>query len=703
MSSPIKRKILPFTAIVGQEDMKKALILNAVNPAIGGVLIRGDKGTAKSTAVRALSEVLPEIGVMKNCLFNCNPKNEEEMCESCRKRDDKDDYTRRKVKIVNLPLGATEDRVVGTIDIEKAIKEGTKAIEPGILAEVNRGILYVDEINLLDDHVADILLDSAAMGVNVVEREGISLSHPAKFILIGTMNPEEGELRPQLLDRFGLQVSVEGILDPDLRMDIVRTAELFERDPESYYDLFAEKQDALRDKVESAIIILPQTEISDKLVRLIVDACISLGIKTHRAEITIMRTSKTLAALDGRRTVSDGDVREAMKLAFPHRMRRKPFEEPELDEKMLDDFFDNRNDDLPDDGEGTSEGEPAGCEPENSVNDSEPGKTDERTENDGGDDNNDTGNGNPESSGRGSHDKGLNNGCGMDKSPEKVFSAGNPVDPAKIKSISVKDRLKRRNPGGKRTETLSSTGHYSSSRRSSSGLDLAFDATLRAAAPYQNQRHLGSVAVRIHKSDLMEKIRVGKVSAACVFVVDASGSMGAMKRMESAKGAVMAMLGDSYINRDRVGLVAFKGDKADLLLPICSSVDLAGKFLEELPTGGRTPLSAGLFKGLEALLREKRRNNGTIPMLVCITDGRSNRSVSGNIKDELIQISEEIRNNGIHAVFIDTENPGDNFLKMQLGYCKMMAESSGGSYYSLADLSPESLYSIVSSEMDYLN
>nr|WP_245543514.1 magnesium chelatase subunit D family protein [Methanoplanus limicola] len=685
--------------------MKKALLLNAVNPAIGGVLIRGDKGTAKSTAVRALSEVLPEISVMKNCPFNCNPENEEEMCESCRKRDGRDDYTIRQVKIVNLPLGATEDRVVGTIDIEKAIKEGTKAVEPGILAEVNRGILYIDEVNLLDDHVADILLDSAAMGVNVVEREGISLSHPSKFILIGTMNPEEGELRPQLLDRFGLQVTVEGILNPDLRMNIVRAAELFERDPEGYCALFSEMQDKLREIIVSAKKILPVTEISDEKIRLIVDTCISLGIKTHRAEITIMRTAKTVAALDGRKTVSDEDIREAMKLALPHRMRRKPFEEPELDEEMLDDLFNNRNDDHPDDEKAPPESRTSGSEPEKSVNsgDNRKSGTEEKSENSGNSGGADSNNGNSGNSGREPSENSCGDISGEANSSEKIHLAGEPVDSDKIKYISVRDRLKRRNSGGKRSESLSSTGHYRSSKSSSSGLDLAFDATLRAAAPYQNQRSSAGIAVSINKSDLMEKVRVGKVSAACVFVVDASGSMGAMNRMESAKGAVMSMLGDSYINRDRVGLVAFKGDKADLLLPLCSSVDLAKKSLEELPTGGRTPLSAGLFKGLETLLREKRKNSRIMPMLVCITDGRSNRSLSGNIKEELVKVSEEIRSNGIHAVFIDTENSENNFLKMQIGYCKMLAEHSGGSYYSLAELSRDSLYDIASSEIDLLN
>ncbi len=340
MPHHVRRNVLPFTAIIGQEMMKQALLLNAINPKIGGVLIRGDKGTAKSTAVRALAEVLPEIDVVRDCRFNCSPSEEPEMCDICYERTntrEMPDAVTRRVRVVDLPLGVTEDRVVGTMDVERALKEGIKAIEPGILADVNRGILYIDEINLLDDHVADVLLDSAAMGVNVVEREGISLSHPAKFILIGTMNPEEGELRPQLLDRFGLQVSVEGLDDATQRMEIIRAAENFESDPELFRKEYEERQEALREAVRNAQALLPSVTISDELVKLTVETCISMGVRTHRAEITIVRAAKTIAAYNGRDEVTVGDVREAMELALPHRMRRKPFEEPKLDRDQLDD------------------------------------------------------------------------------------------------------------------------------------------------------------------------------------------------------------------------------------------------------------------------------------------------------------------------------------------------------------------------------
>jgi magnesium chelatase subunit D len=342
MAHHIRKNILPFTAIVGQDQMKQALILNAINQRIGGVLIRGEKGTAKSTAVRALAEILPVIEIIKGCPFNCNPANGQELCDICNEKiesGEKVETLQKKVQVITLPLGSTEDRVIGTIDIERAIKEGIKALEPGILAAVNRGILYIDEVNLLDDHVVDVLLDSAAMGVNVVEREGISLSHPAKFILIGTMNPEEGELRPQMLDRFGLQVTVEGIADVDDRVAIVRVADEFEVDPHAFMEKYDAEQKRLTEKIVTAKKILPRVKISDEIVRRIAQTCVDMGVMTHRAEITIVRTAKTIAAFNGREEVTVEDVREAMALALPHRMRKKPFEDPRVDQQKINDMM----------------------------------------------------------------------------------------------------------------------------------------------------------------------------------------------------------------------------------------------------------------------------------------------------------------------------------------------------------------------------
>ncbi len=289
-------KTMPFTSIVGQEEMKSALILNAINPRIGGVLIRGDKGTAKSTAVRALADLLEEMPVVDGCPFNCNPHNPEEMCDLCYDKDQQGQIklAKQRTPVVDLPLGATEDRVVGSLDVERAIKEGIKALEPGILAAANRGILYIDEVNLLDDHVADVRLDVAASGVNVVEREGVSVAHPSRFMLVGTVNPEEGELRPQLLDRFGLQVNVAGIEDVDQRMEIARRAENFESHPEEFAKEYKNAQEALCSSISAARGLLESVIMDDAHLRTIASTCVDLGVKTHRAEIVISRTAGPL-------------------------------------------------------------------------------------------------------------------------------------------------------------------------------------------------------------------------------------------------------------------------------------------------------------------------------------------------------------------------------------------------------------------------
>lgn len=334
----LKRRTIPFTAIVGQDEMKFALLLNAINPRIGGVLIRGDKGTAKSTAVRALADLLEEIPVVEGCPFNCDPGNPEQMCDLCYENylHGQNKVAERRMPVVDLPLGATEDRVVGSLNVERAIKEGIKALEPGILAAANRGILYIDEVNLLDDHVADVLLDSAAMGVNVVEREGVSVAHPSKFILVGTMNPEEGEIRPQLLDRFGLQVSVAGIEDVDKRMEIAKRAERFDADPDGFVEEFQADQAALRCKIARAKETQKDVIMDDGLLKLIAQTCIDLQVKTHRAEIVISRTAKTIAAFDGRTDINREDVKQAMQFALAHRMRSRPFEAPTLNRELLE-------------------------------------------------------------------------------------------------------------------------------------------------------------------------------------------------------------------------------------------------------------------------------------------------------------------------------------------------------------------------------
>ncbi|MGL4741176.1 MAG: ATP-binding protein [Sarcina sp.] len=321
--------IYPFTAITGQESMKEGLILNAINQKVGGLLVFGEKGTAKSTAVRAIASLLPEIEVVKGCKFGCDPKSKNTMCQECiEKLDNGIELTveKRKMRVVELPVAATEDRVVGSLDIEEAIKTGNKKFDTGILAEANRGILYVDEINLLDDHIVDLLLDSAAMGVNTVEREGVSYTHPAKFILVATMNPEEGELRPQLLDRFGLSVEVKGLRDPKKRIEIIKLRGAFEDDPKAFLDNYRASEDKLRNEIAKTRDLVSEVTISDELLLLIAKLCIKFDIDGHRGDLTLMKTAMTMAALRGRKEVIVDDIEDVAPMVLFHRMRKLPFE-----------------------------------------------------------------------------------------------------------------------------------------------------------------------------------------------------------------------------------------------------------------------------------------------------------------------------------------------------------------------------------------
>ena len=346
--------VFPFTAIVGQERMRRALVLNAISPQIGGVLIRGERGTAKSTAARALAALLPEVAVVEDCNFSCDPVRIDLMCDSCRERFEAGEalpVAPRKTRFVDLPVSATEDRVVGTLDIERAIKLGEKHFEPGVLAAANRGLLYVDEVNLLDDHVVDLLLDSAAMGVNVVEREGISFSHPARFILVGTMNPEEGDLRPQLLDRFALCVDIRGILNTDARVDILRRRVDYEQDPDAFEVDWLEAEEMLSERIASARMLLPQVTYDVADLYAIAQLTAEMEVDGHRADIVILKTAMAHAAFEGRDKVCETDILLAAELALPHRLRRQPFEDPQSKMEKLEQRLEQARCSVPGSGE----------------------------------------------------------------------------------------------------------------------------------------------------------------------------------------------------------------------------------------------------------------------------------------------------------------------------------------------------------------
>jgi magnesium chelatase subunit I len=330
--------VFPFTRVVGQEEMKKALLLNIVDPAIGGVLIRGEKGAAKSTIVRSIAHILPSVASVEGCVFHCDPDHPKRMCTQCQSRvsnGEKINTERYQTRVVELPLSATEDRVSGTIDIEHILKKGERRFEPGLLGTANRNVLYVDEVNLLDDHIVDLLLDSAAMGVNYVEREDVSFSHPSRFVLIGTMNPEEGSLRPQLLDRFGLSVTVRGEEDVDHRLEVIKRRLEFDSDPEGYIEDAMPEILEFRDLVRRAIDLLPEVDISDRSMRSAVAVCLNFGIEGHRADITLIRAAKANAALQNRCEVIKEDIYSVAEMAIAHRLKRRSFEEASFNTEEL--------------------------------------------------------------------------------------------------------------------------------------------------------------------------------------------------------------------------------------------------------------------------------------------------------------------------------------------------------------------------------
>ncbi|AAM04316.1 TPA: putative cobaltochelatase [Methanosarcina acetivorans] len=678
----------PFTAIVGQEKMKKALVLNLINPKVGGVLIRGEKGTAKSTAVRALASLLPEIEVVEGCKFKCDPNHTNEFCEECLGKLNAGTLrvSQVKMKVVDLPVSATEDRVVGTLDIEYAIKTGEKRFEPGVLAMAHRGILYVDEINLLDDHLVDVLLDSAAMGVNTIEREGISFTHPANFVLVGTMNPEEGELRPQLLDRFGLCVDIRGINDLSLRVELIKYRLSYEADPEAFAAKWKAAETELCEQILNAKQLLPEVRISDDMLELISQICIDMGVDGHRADLTMMKTSITLAAFYGRTEVTEDDVREAAELTLSHRMRRKPFDnQPEKQDK-LDESIEKQKE---------KQKEKKKEKPENKEekpkNEEEKEKKKEKHEHQNKEQHESPDQQQRQAEGSPPEESESQNAEQPDASTETTFEIG---EIYQVKQLSPEFRKEQRNGSGRRSKTLtrSKKGRYiKSSIPHEKTTDLAFDATLRAAAPFQLTREKKGNSVAIHESDFREKIREKKIGNLVLFVVDASGSMGARQRMVASKGAVLSMLMDAYQKRDKVGLIAFKGESAELLLPPTSSVELAQKYLQEMPTGGKTPLSRGLAKGYEVIKNELRRDPDTCPFMVLISDGRANVSMNGEPPlQETKTIASLFRDRGIQSAVIDTENS-----MIKFGLAQEISSALGANYLALEDLKADSIVDAV--------
>ncbi|MBA3509814.1 MAG: AAA family ATPase [Thermoleophilaceae bacterium] len=601
---PEPRITFPFSAVVGQDDVKLGLLLCAVDPRIGGVLLRGQKGSAKSTLARAVAALMPGDA-----------------------------------PFVELPVGATEDRLVGSIDLQAALTEGRRRFHPGLLAAAHGGVLYVDEVNLLPDHLVDVLLDVAASGVNRVEREGISEAHPSRFVLVGSMNPEEGELRPQLLDRFGLAVDVTASTVPAQRAEAVRRRLAFDADPSSLRTEWAAEEQRLRDRLTAAT----PAAVAPQLVETISALCASVGAEGLRADLVITRAAAALAGWEGRTETTVEDVRRVAPLALAHRRRRSPFEEPGIGDDEIEEA-------LNDAARGPGDGEPGDGEP----GDGEPGD--------------------------GESEPGQQERIAAPDAPTPVI----PLQGGPAGAVSSPSAGRRSTAEGQR-------GRLVGDRAPDGPMGpVALGATVRAAAARRGlspDKERGGVMVEA--SDLREAVRAQRVGNLVVLAVDASGSMGAERRMEAVKGAVIGLLLDAYQRRDRVALVMFRGEGAEVALRPTGSVEVARARLEQLPTGGRTPLAAGLRAALEVAAAASSGPHQ--PLLVVVSDGRATAAPDGTDPVEAaIHAATAVRHQGVASVVVDAETG-----PTRLGLARTIAEAMGARYLTLPELTATTLVSAV--------
>ncbi|WP_025617265.1 VWA domain-containing protein [Salinispora cortesiana] len=670
----------PFSAVLGMADMRLALLLNAVNPAIGGVLVRGEKGTAKSTAVRALAALLPPVVRVAGCRFACDPQTPDPGCPDG-PHPGVPATERRPAALVELPVGAAEDRVVGSLDLERVLADGIRAYEPGLLAAAHRGVLYVDEVNLLHDHLVDLLLDAAAMGRCHVEREGVSVRHAARFLLVGTMNPEEGELRPQFLDRFGLTVEVTASRDPAVRVEVVRRRLDADADPAGFAARWAGEDAAVAGRVADARARLDRVVLTDAALRQIAEVCAAFDVDGMRADIVTARTAVAHAAWQRRDRVSAEDVRVAARLALPHRRRRDPFDPPGLDEQRLDEALNRAQEEHPDDPDdsGTDRGPGDDAGP-----DGDPGGG---TTPDGGP----GGGTGPSGAGGPAGDTGpepdvgaaadIHPGGGADPMadpsgpdrpavaeddapqsthPSRDADSSGVPHPVAAPQLGLRARLftaPGRGEGvpGRRSLARTGRGRTTGARVPAGRLGaLHLPATIRAAVGHQVTRGRAGGPLRIRPADVREAVREGRAGNLVLFVVDASGSMGARQRMSAVKGAVLALLTDAYQRRDKVAVVAFRGAGAQVLLPATASVLAASTRLAELPTGGRTPLAEGLLAAAELLRVERLRDPRRRPLTLVLTDGRA--TAGADPLPRAARAAAVLRATGTPCVVVDCES-----------------------------------------------
>jgi len=673
----------PFGAVVGQNRLKEALLCVATDDGLDGLLVTGEKGTAKSTLVRGLADLLPDQRAIADCPYSCPPDDRSRQCETCRGRATFPVET-RPVPLVTLPLGATRERVVGTLSVSDALA-GEASFDPGLLARANRGLLYVDEVNLLDDHLVDVLLDAAASGENRVERDGVSVSHPAEFTLVGTMNPEEGDLRPQLRDRFGLSVEVEGERDIEDRVAIIES----ELDGAAPLEDDTETQ---RERLRSARELLESVELTDEQKREIASLCLDAGADGHRADIATARAARALAALAGRPTVTSGDIRNAAAFALAHRMRSTPFEDAPDAEDVIDDHFDEgaseSNDssetdssEAPDEdehsgGDGSDQDEPAPA--------SEPDRSDsEEEERPNGDENP---HGGDDTSGSGTDPSPVESASNGDRRSDPSENAdpdpnesedeeeatplvpGQPRQPTDAAAPEIETPAAKSGSGSGRASATPSTGSRGVRVRTETADDgdpIDAAASVRAAA----LRGSDGIETR----DLRRSVRSGESDALVVFALDASASMRAP--MAEAKGVVLELLEGAYTERDSVAVVAFAGEDAEVILPPTDSVSLAARHLKEIPAGDRTPLPDGLRTVASVI----DRADPDAAVAVVVSDGRAN--AADNPTAETRSAARTLAESGAQVVCVDA---GDG-----RGLLADVIEATEGTLVGLDALTPE--------------
>ncbi|MDL9948476.1 VWA domain-containing protein [Gordonia sp. ABSL11-1] len=676
--------LYPFAAVVGGDpdtddgldDMALALILSAINPAIGGVLIRGEKGTAKSTLVRALAGVLPPIEVVAGDRFSSDPADPEAVSPDGVSAAQNGIET-RPVRLVELPVGATEDRLVGSIHLERALSHGQVDFEPGLLAKAHRGILYVDEVNLLHDHLVDLLLDAAAMGRLSVERDGISVTHAARFVLVGTMNPEEGELRPQLLDRFGLTVEVSAPEHPARRVEVVRRRLDYDSDPAGFRDRYATAETRLRDRIQAAKHTITEVELTDSVLLAIAEVCSAFGVDGMRADIVTARTAAAHAAWHGRSEVTSGDVRVAARLALPHRRRRNPFDSPGIDETQLDELLapETPHDDPEPDPDPDGPGGGASPSTDDDHGGQSPADAPARPQRRDPDISRRSDDAAPEPSDPDTE-------SARPRQTLAQVNSGAPFRTRLLRVAGIGD-----GDSGRRSRARTTTGRrVGASTVEGAGVHLL--ETMRAAAPHQRARGRTGGPIRLRGEDLRRAIREGQESNLVLFVVDTSGSMAVRERLRQVKTAVLSILLDAYRRRDRVALVTFRGSGAEVALPATRSVEAAAARLESLPVGGRTPLAEGLIRAVDVARVEKLRDPARRHLLVILTDGRATSGRDAVPRSR--HAAAVLAASGLHAVVVDCES---GFTR--LGLARPLADHMRADYVSLDRISADALTDIV--------